>query len=207
MRLLLGRGCCFLLGCGSEAGQPEAPLEAGESTLASQPKRGPWPPQPWVTRSTSLRTNAASAPASLAPPLIHHYYTVCFDSPLPNLAGSFSPQSGCTNGLIGFSILGSLGFLIEHANLCKSIWDLPQHQNNIESQAGRNPRDSLVQRPRVKNGETEKKKKKREVQLNLEGEVIHTVASVRSRAPDSGLLFYFVPFALNFLCMKGPGQI
>ena len=38
-------------------------------------------------------------------------------------------------------------------------------------------------------------------------EVIHTVASVRSRAPDSGLLFYIVPFALNFLCMRGLGQI
>lgn len=51
-------------------------------------------------------------------------------------------------------------------------------------------------------GETEKKKKEGGA-VKSRGEVIHTVASVRSRAPDSGLLFYFVPFALNFLCMKG----
>lgn len=110
-------------------------------------------------------------------------------SPLTILAESgrlLQPQSGCTNGLIGFSILRSLGFLIEHANLCKSIWDLPPHQNNIESQAGRNPRDSLVQHPRVKNGETAKKGG---VPWSPKGEVIHTMVSVRATPPDSGLVF------------------
>lgn len=52
-----------------------------------------------------------------------------------------------------------------------------------------------------------KLKKKEGGAVKSREEVIHTVASVRSRAPDSGLLFYIVPFALNFLCMRGLGQI